>query len=190
MNSDSRKELWVGIFFLTLSAAYMMGTININTFTPFGNRGLDSRSVPQLIGFLAFILAVVHLAQLFFRVKKMKKNDSGQNDSRIEEVCDPDEVACVVLPGGGFISRVETVISVKLILSGLLLAIYFAAYQALGFILSSIFFLIAEIFLLTKKEKRKSWALFIVAFSISASVIIYLLFTVYLSLFLPVGILG
>ena len=190
MNSDSKKELWVGIFFLILSSAYMMGTRNITTFTPFGNRGLDSRSVPMLIGFLSFILALVHLAQLFFRVKKMKNNASGQNENSIGEVCDPDETACIVPPGGGFISQVENFISVKLLLSGLFLAIYFASYQVLGFVLSSALFLIAESFLLTKKEKRKSWAVFIVLFSVGVSVLIYILFTKYLSLFLPGGILG
>ena len=189
MDSDSRKELWVGIFFLILSAAYMIGTKNISTFTPFGNRGLDSRSVPLLIGFLSFILASVHLVLLFFRVKKMKNTNSGKTGNSLDEICDPDEVVCVV-PPGGIVSRIETIISVKLLLSALLLTIYFASYQTMGFVLSSIFFLIAETFLLTKKEKRRSWALFIVAFSVSASVIIYILFTRYLSLFLPAGILG
>ena len=82
------------------------------------------------------------------------------------------------------------VMSIKLIISLVFLAVYIALYQPLGFILSSIFFLMAESFLLTNKGEVKKWALFIVLFSIGVSIVIYFIFTKYLTLVLPSGILG
>jgi len=190
MNSDSKKELGVGIFFLVLSVAYMIGTTTISTFTPFGNRGLDSRSIPLLIGILTVIMSSIQIISILVKEHKMKIVSSEQVTDETEEVCDPDEIACVEPPKGTIIQRIDNVVPVKLVLSMLFLMIYIAAYQRVGFILSSIFFLMAESFLLVRDEERKKWRIFIILFSIGASVIIYFVFTKYLSLFLPRGILG
>jgi energy-coupling factor transporter transmembrane protein EcfT len=88
------------------------------------------------------------------------------------------------------IERIDKVVPVKLILSFVFLVIYIAGYQTAGFILASTFFLMAESFILVEKEKRKKWRVFIIVFSIVASLFIYFVFTNYLSLFLPKGILG
>ncbi|WP_422477354.1 tripartite tricarboxylate transporter TctB family protein [Pleomorphochaeta sp. DL1XJH-081] len=190
MNSDSKKELGVGIFFLVLSVAYMIGTTTISTFTPFGNRGLDSRSVPLLIGLLAGILSSIQIITILVKEHKMKMTSSADPVDEVQEVCDPDEVACVDTPKGTVIQRIDSILPVKLILSLLFLMIYIVAYQKVGFILSSIFFLMSESLLLVKDEERKKWRTFIILFSIGASVVIYFVFTKYLSLFLPKGILG
>jgi hypothetical protein len=190
MNSDSKKELGVGIFFLVLSIAYMFGTRTISTFTPFGNRGLDSRSIPVLIGGLSFTLATLHIILLLVKEHRLKKNLAPQSENMSEEVCDPVEVACVTPPKGTIITRIDNIVPIKLILSMLYLVIFIAAYQDIGFLISSTFFLLAESFLLVKPEERKKWTLFIILFSIGASVLIYFVFTRYLSLFLPRGILG
>lgn len=189
MNNDSKRELGVGVFFLVLAIAYMIGSITISTFTPFGNRGLDSRSVPILIGILTSILSITHIIQVYLRARQLRKLHA-EDIMKSEKVCDPDEVACVEPPEGTIITRIDNVISVKLILSLIYLVIYIALYQSIGFILSSIFYLIAESFLLVKKDDRKKWTLFIFLFSIGISVLIYFIFTKYLSLFLPSGILG
>jgi len=189
MKSDSKNEIGVGVFFLVLSIAYMIGSTSISTFTPFGNRGLDSRSVPVLIGVLTCILSVAHIIQVYLKDKKVR-NLNIEDKGESKEVCDPDEVACIDSPKGSIINRIENVVSVKLLLSLVFLIIYVALYQPVGFIISSIFFLIAESLLLVRKEDRKKWILFIVLFSICISVLIYFIFTKYLSLFLPSGILG
>lgn len=190
MTSDSKKELGVGIFFLALSVAYMLGTTKISTFTPFGNRGLDSRSVPQLIGFLVFVLSSVHVVQVLLQARKARRKSVEPVAGNTDQVCDTDEVICIESPKGSILARIDTVVPVKLLLSLLYLIIYVAAYQGIGFVISSTFFLMAESFLLVKKEERKRWTLFIILFSIGASALIYFIFTRYLSLFLPSGILG
>jgi putative tricarboxylic transport membrane protein len=188
MNSDLKKELGVGIFFLVLAIAYIAGASTISTFTPFGNRGLDSRSVPELLGILTIILSVTHIIQVVLKARKFKdlEGESGSEKS----VCDFEDDICIVPPKGTVLNRINRIISLKLLLSLLFLAVYTALYQPLGFILSSIFFLIAESFLLTSKTERKKWALFIVLFSVGVSVVIYFIFTKYLTLVLPSGILG
>jgi len=189
MSSDSKKEIGVGIFFLVFAIAYMAGASTISTFTPFGNRGLDSRSVPELLGILTIILSMTHLAQVFLKERKLKRirKDNKTND---EEVCSFKDDICVVSKKGTVLSSIDSVMPIKLVISLIFLAIYTALYQPVGFILSSIFFLIAESFLLSKKGERKKRALFIILFSIGVSVVIYYIFTEYLTLILPSGILG
>lgn len=189
MNSDSKKEIGVGIFFLVLAIAYMVGASKISTFTPFGNRGLDSRSVPELLGILTIILSVTHIIQVYLKERKLKRI-LAEKMSDVADECDRNAEQSIAPPKGTIIHRIDNVMSIKLIISLIYLAIYIALYQPLGFILSSIYFLIAESFLLTNKGERKKWALFIVLFSVGVSILIYYIFTKYLTLILPDGILG
>jgi len=189
MNSDAKKEIGVGLFFLFLAISYIIGSTSISTFTPFGNRGLDSRSVPVLIGTLTVILSILHIFQVYMRDRKLR-NLHAENTVKSEKIEDQNDHEIYESTKISIINRIDNVISIKLILSLLYLVIYIALYQSIGFILSSIFFLIAESFLLVNKNNRKKWALFIILFSIGISIIIFFIFTKYLSLFLPSGILG
>lgn len=189
MNREFKKEIGVGIFFLLLAIAYIAGASKISTFTPFGNRGLDSRSVPELLGILTIILSVTHIIQISLKERKLKKIQK-ESEIKSNEVCGREEVASVESPKGTIIDRIDNIMSIKLVLSLIFLAVYTALYESLGFILSSSIFLIAESFLLVGKDKIKRWALFIVLFSIGVSVLIYFIFTKYLTLILPSGILG
>ncbi|MDT4763173.1 tripartite tricarboxylate transporter TctB family protein [Sphaerochaeta sp. PS] len=186
MNKELKKELGVGIFFAALSFAYLLGTTFVSTFSPFGNRGLDSKSVPMLIGGLALVLSASLIISTCIKYRQTK----ATTNLKKEQVCDSDEVVCIAPPDGVEITDKTKKLPVKMVLSVVFLVLYFALYQRIGFILSSIFYLIAEIFLLTEKQKRKKWALFIILFSIGVTVLIYVVFTRYLTLFLPRGILG
>ncbi len=186
MDSDAKKELWIGIFFLVLSVAYMIGTTTISTFTPFGNRGLDSRSVPLLIGSLVLALASVQIVTILTKEKKRRAEASLHTTEDVQGKSEAAEVK----QERTIIERIDAVVPVKLVLSFVFLVMYIAAYQTVGFILASTFFLIAESFTLVEKEKRKKWRVFIVVFSIVATLFIYFVFTNYLALFLPKGILG
>lgn len=191
MRSDDRKDLAVGFFFIVLSLAYMVGARTISTFTPFGNRGLDSRSIPLLIGFLTFVLAVLHVVLLLVKERKLRARNAGHATTADDSA--PDAMAASDRSSsarGAFIARIDDVVPVKLILSMSFLVIYVAAYQPAGFILSSTFFLTAESFLLVRADHRKKNSIFIILFSVLSSVLIYFIFTRYLSLFLPRGILG
>ena len=116
MSSDSKKEIGVGIFFLVFAIAYMAGASTISTFTPFGNRGLDSRSVPELLGILTIILSMTHLAQVFLKERKLKRirKDNKTND---EEVCSFKDDICVVSQKETVLSRIDSVMPIKLVIS-------------------------------------------------------------------------
>ena len=189
MSSDSKKEIGVGVFFLVFAIAYMVGASKISTFTPFGNRGLDSRSVPELLGILTIILSVTYMVQVWLKERKLKRMREESGDDSVQ-VADQKDAAAVLESKGTIVSRINKVMPIKLVFSLIFLAVYTALYQPLGFVFSSIFFLIAESFLLVNKDERKKWALFIVLFSIGVSIFIYFIFTQYLTLVLPSGILG
>ncbi|MDD3904749.1 MAG: tripartite tricarboxylate transporter TctB family protein [Sphaerochaeta sp.] len=186
MNKATKKELGVGIFFAVLAIAYILESLNVSTFTPFGNRGLDSQSVPAMIGWLSFGLSVLYIIITLVKDRKNRRMEATEND----QVCDVDNVVCMDIPQNAKKLSLTRIIPIKLLLSLVYLFLYFLFYQSLGFILSSIGYLIAESVLLTEKTKRKKWALFITLFSVGIVVLIYVVFTNYLTLFLPKGILG
>lgn len=189
MNRDIKKEIGVGIFFLVLAVVYIFGASKISTFTPFGNRGLDSRSVPQLLGVLTIILGLTHIIQSYLKGRRLKKIQAERKISN-DETHENKTQSCVQESPLTIINRIDNVISIKLIISLIYLATFIALYQPVGFILSSSFYLMAQSFLLINKGERKKWAIFIVLFSISVSILIYFIFTRYLTLILPNGILG
>jgi putative tricarboxylic transport membrane protein len=189
MNRDIKKEIGVGIFFLVLAVIYIFGASQISTFTPFGNRGLDSRSVPQLLGVLTIILSVTHIIQSCLKGRRLKKIQAERKITN-NETQEHKAQSCIPACQATVINRIDIVVPIKLIISLIYLAAFIALYQPVGFILSSSFFLIVQSLLLTDKSERKKWALYIVLFSIGVSILIYFIFTKYLALNLPSGILG
>jgi hypothetical protein len=167
---DAKRELKIGIVFFVIALLYFVGTFSISTFSPFGNRGLSSRSIPQLIAGLALILSFIHSAA---NILKMKKEAAVQGGAKDE--CPAEK---------------NTFSTKSLLVSLGLISLYVLLFQRLGFVAATISYLLAECFFLTPKEKRKKWALFICCFSLGVPVFLYILFTKYLSLFLPKGILG
>lgn len=167
---NHKQEIGIGIFFLTLAALYLAGSLSISTFNPFGNRGLTSQSIPQLLGGLTAVLSLIHIAANIISLNKSKAA-SPESDGKKPKI------------------RLDKSLRLML-LSVLFICIYVFLFTRLGFILSSVLFLLAEIFLLIPAERRKSWAPFIICFSIGLPVLLYLLFTKPLAMFLPRGLLG
>jgi putative tricarboxylic transport membrane protein len=166
---NKKRELGIGIFFLALSCLYLAGSFSISTFNPFGNRGLTSRSIPQLIGGIMAILSFFQIIGSALRTKNHTEK------APVEEVKERFKFNKYTR---------------RLLISLLSICAYIFFYRHLGFILSSVLFLLAEMFLLTPGENRKRWAAFIICFSIILPIGIYFLFTKLLSLFLPRGLIG
>lgn len=173
MNKDIMKNTGVGIFFIVLALVYMLGTSRITSFSPFGNRGLDSQSIPQMLGALMCALA---LFQVVLTVQKNKREMAAAAREDVKAGAQE----------GNWKKKVSPVTLGSI---GLLIA-YVLVYQRLGFVLSTCAYLFAAITLLTPREKRGKMIKFIVPFSIVVSLSVYFIFTKYLTLFLPRGILG
>lgn len=192
MKTDVKKDIAVSIFFAVLASLYLFGTRTISVFSPFGKQGLDSKSIPIMIGSLMLALSILFLITTLLRHFKNVKNSTIKSEEASNgSVCDPAHIACVIPPQDGVApSPLKKAFPVKLILSLVLLCLYIAFYQSVGFIITSAAYLILESLLLTPTDKRKKWTLFIIVSSIVFTVLIYIIFSKYLSLFLPSGILG
>jgi hypothetical protein len=174
-----KQEVGVGIFFLVLAALYFTGSFSIATFDPFGNSALTSRAIPQLIGGLTAALSIIHITGNVLKMKKTNRGgSSSEGTAREAETADRQGG---FKPGGS--GRL-------MLLSVLFICAYIFFFTRLGFILSTVLFLLAEISLLIPSEKRKRWAVFTICFSVGLPVLLYLLFTKPLSMFLPRGLIG
>jgi hypothetical protein len=176
---NHKQEVGVGVFFFVLAALYFAGSFSISTFDPFGNSTLNSRAIPQLIAGLIAALRIIHNAG---NVLKMKKaNSCGPSSTGT-----PQRAEAAGSSGGFKFGRAARL----MLLSVLFICAYIFFFTRLGFIISTVLFLLVEISLLIPAEKRKRWAVFIICFSVGLPVLLYLLFTKPLSMFLPRGLLG
>lgn len=177
MNKGIMKNTKVGLFFIVFSLVYLLGTSRIVSFTPFGNRGLDSKSIPQMLGVLMFVLAAIQIAVTVQQNRRAlaasggspfaEKKEEKKAAQSIAKMINPTVAGCIAL-----------------------LILYVLIYARVGFILSTISYLALSIALLTPAEKRKRMMLFIAPFAILFTLAVYVLFTRYLTLFLPSGLLG
>lgn len=168
MNINIKKDFAVSIFFALLAIAYLYGAESISVFNPFGDAGPDSKTVPQIIGWLMLLLSIGLFISTFIKYRNTKAETSTNTQT----------------------DGTKKTVPVKLIVSLVLLSLYIALYQSLGFILSSIGYLILQSFLLTPPEKRKKLSLFIVVLSVVFTIATYFIFSKYLTMSLPIGILG
>lgn len=168
MNKGIMKNTGIGIFFILFAHVYLFGTSQIKSFSPFGSRGLDSQSVPQMLGVLMIMLSALHIAVTVHNNRRSMA-DNGEGESRPK--------------------RAKKLNPVVLGSIALLIA-YILLYQNLGFLLSTFAYLVSVTTLLTPPPKRRRMALFIVPFSAVTACAIYFIFTKYLTLMLPQGILG
>lgn len=167
MNLKIKKDFVVSLFFAVLAVVYLYHAQDISVFSPFGQQGPDSKTIPNIIGGLMLFLSVIlFITTLINR----RKNHSAE--------------ATVITA-----ERTKK-FPIKLILSLVLLSLYIACYQDVGFIVSSIAYLILQSLVLIPTEKRQKWLLFIIVLSVVFTIVIYYVFSKYLTLFLPVGILG
>ncbi|MDR0324321.1 MAG: tripartite tricarboxylate transporter TctB family protein [Treponema sp.] len=178
---NQKHEIGVGIFFLLLSVFYIAQSLSIQSFDPFGNSFITSQAMPQVIGGLVFVISIAHIIIAFVKLQKEK---AKQTESSAE-----DQSSSQVGKAAGMKLRLTKPVLLMLI-TILLTCAYIYCFTRLGFILSSVFFLMIQIFVLIPAEKRKKWAAFIVCFSITIPVGLYLLFTRVLSMFLPRGLFG
>lgn len=178
MKERSKRNIGIGVFFLAVSLLYLVGASSIQMFSPFGNAGLDSRSIPQMIGILGCALSVLQIVLSWHGMKRCAPEGirPSERDHDLRAGSGKDK------GGNGH--------KFTLFFSLILLGAYIAVFQDLGFILSSLLYLVLSITLLTPKGKRIKSFPFIMVFSVVVSLSLYYVFTQYLTLLLPRGILG
>jgi len=170
---NHKQEIGTGLFFLLLSVFYIGHSFTIKSFDPFGNSFLTSQAIPQVIGGLVVVVSVIHI---IISVKKLQREKALPIQDTVTQAG-----SVSIQFGKSFWMTLVTI---------LLIGAYIFCFTRLGFILSSVLYLLPQIFVLTPAEKRKQFAAFIVGVSILTPVGLYFLFTKVLSMFLPRGLLG
>ncbi|MCR5289216.1 MAG: tripartite tricarboxylate transporter TctB family protein [Treponema sp.] len=160
----TKKDIYIGIFFLALSLLYFIGTFFIQSYNPFGGKELSSKTIPQLLSVVLFILSLSVLIPALISIKKenVEVKHTQQKHNK------------------------ETII--KLCIAFILLVVYIFLFARLGFVLSSILYLSCIICMLIPKRNKKNIA-FTICFSVFVSCAIYVVFSKCLGLILPSGII-
>ena len=173
------KEMKVGIFFLCFSIFYYICSSKINTFSPFGHKTLDSRSMPQMLAVLMAGLSIVLIVISYRKARITARcvQEKTEEEEPVEKI--------------SFRGKQLSKLTVRLVACCLLIALYALLYRPLGFVLSSILFLFFLTVLLAPNEKRTlKMHTFYFGFSVAFTLLVYFLFTRVLSMMLPRGILG
>lgn len=174
------KEMLVGIIFLIIGVVYFALAFTIPIYDAYGGSSVvDSSFVPKVVGILLIVLSIL---QLIFSSKAAKNAPAAQTTQTSEEdgefkVEDWDDDAAN--------RNADTKALVAIFV---ILIIYMALLSTLGFMISSVLFLIATMLLLTPAEKRNIPLILIL--SVVVSVGVYYLFVYGLDMVLPRGILG
>lgn len=170
MTKETKRDIGVGLFFLIFSVAYFCASLNINSYNPFHEGGLDSKSMPQALSGLMFVLSLLKLIPAIIKSTKQKGNTENASEKTKDDV---------------------RYMTIKFAICVLFLAIYIFCFARIGFIISSILFLFAMIFFLTDASERKKNLVFTIVFSILVPFVVYVIFTkTPLMIMLPRGIFG
>ena len=154
-----RRELIGGTIFFIFAAVYFVMALQIPEF----NDGfVSSDAMPKIYGILLMLLS----AGQIFGALRQKKDASEQGAEA----------------GSG-----KIVIVPEVLITFFFLILYVVLLKPVGFVISTIIFLLGMITLFTPKEKRS--VIKIVLISVIFSIAVYWLFAKVLSLSLPQGIL-
>ena len=187
--SDKRKETWTSVFFIGLSIVYFCGTFSIRDYNAFGVTVLSSASVPRALAIILLILSLLHIAQVMLDSKSQKNDCTNDrittNDKEIQGVDIQKELAeAEKMENAGKVCNQDVV------LTAVFLILYVIGLVYLGFIISTLIYIVIQSELMTQKDKRKKGFIKSAILAGIATVTIYFLFNNMLSLLLPVGIFG
>ena len=170
MEQKIKKDLGIGLFFFLLAIAYFAGTFSIESYNPFGDAGLSSKIVPQI---LAVIMAVLGLSTVIQSAFKLKKRNADKNFAE----------------ASGTSVHINRNVFGKFVFAIALLTVYIFLFDKLGFIISTVLYLSAMISLLLPRKNAKT-GIFTVLFSLAVSFLVYTIFNNLLGLILPRGVFG
>lgn len=166
---SGKNDLLTGLVFCLFSGIYFIMATQIAIPSSLKSSLLDASSVPKLWGVMMFVLGVIILIRGVTKMNAAKK-------------------AGYCTPKGGQFEKLKKGIweARSAIAMFVILFVYIACLQSVGFLVSTIVFLFLEFFVLTRKEERKLWVIALMA--LVFGVAIYALFKYGFSMPLPRGI--
>lgn len=166
-----RKDLVPGIVLAFFSIIYLVMATQIETFSGSGATAMNARTIPYFWGGCLLLLSLI----LVVRGLKARKKELAENGGK------------AVKGEGNFLKDNR-----EIILTFILLAIYIALLEPVGFLIMTAVYLIGQILILTPKDKRtgKRSIIITVVVSVAAAFIIDYVFVCLLKVMLPLGIFG
>ena len=166
---SGKSDLITGAIFCAFSAAYFIMATRIAIPGSLKASLLDASSIPKLWGGMLFLLGVILLLRGLGKIRGAKKAGYTPESS-----------------GGAAGFKKFVLESRSAIAMFVILFVYIALLQPLGFLISTVLFLFGEFFVLTRREERKIWliALLAVVFGVG----IYALFRYGFTMPLPRGV--
>ena len=168
-NKQYKLDIIPGIVLSLFSLAYLSQIHNIVEFKGLGSTPLTNRFVPYLWGGSLLVLSLWVLIR-GFRKRKKYLAEGGQADksSLMEVLRDKREVVA----------------------SFVALTIYVALMGSLGFVITTLCYVFAQILILTPRENwKKTWLPALITAVVSAGLLFYV-FRYLLNVLLPVGVLS
>lgn len=160
------RELIGGCGFFLFGAAYFIAAFSIRKFD--ANGVIDSAFIPKIYGILIMILSSLQLLVAIWKKKIINKDVTEKNNDE-----------------GTLRQRLFAVLK-----TFALLIIYIALLGNVGFVIMSIFFIIAmTMLLLPQNQFSKRKIIMVTGIAVVFSVAVYLLFVYGFGLTLPAGIL-
>lgn len=161
------KDLLTGIVAAAFSAFYLMQTSGIKVFGG-ATAGVTAQTVPRLWGVAMLALSILLILRSILAMRKKSEQDEEERLGFLARLKERREVVCTF---------------------GLLI-LYAALMKPVGFIIMSILYVYLQVWVLTPPEKRtKRMHTIAGGLAVFFSVSLYFVFTKYLMVMLPPGIL-
>ena len=163
-----KSDLITGIIAAAFSVFYLSQTTTIKIFGG-ATGGVNARTVPEIWGSCLLILSIILIVRSIYGMAKAKKNPTlPEQGNFIKNLIDKREVAYTFA----------------------LLIVYAALMKPVGFIITSIIYVVLQILILTPIKKRSRKVMGIAAvMAVTFSTVLYYVFTKYFMVLLPPGIL-
>lgn len=161
-----KSDLITGIVGAALSAGYLWQATKVKVFGAEMTAGVNAQTVPKLWGACLLILSVILIVRALLALRKEQQTADAR----------------------ALLAQVKA--HREVVYTFVLLILYAALMKPVGFILTSIVYTFLQIWVLTPLEKRtKKVKTVAAALSVAFSVGLYFVFTKYLMVMLPAGIL-
>ena len=161
------KDLLTGIVAAAFSAFYLMQTSGIKVFGG-ATAGVTAQTVPRLWGVAMLALSSLLILRSILAMRKKSEQDEEESLGFLARLKERREVVCTFC----------------------LLILYAALMKLVGFIIMSILYVYLQVWVLTPPEKRtKRMHTIAGGLAVFFSVSLYFVFTKYLMVMLPPGIL-
>lgn len=188
MNLKKIRDMVAGGLFIIFGFILFVSSFSISSGA---SLGLGPSFMPKVLSVLLFLFGII-IAFSAIKKNSLKENDKVNTEYEIEEGLKeelPEKLQEDISDNVAEEAGKSNYTAVILTLAFLLL--YILLMKSIGFVITSIFYVFAQVLLFThsiKTDKRTKILYFVISFV--SAVAIYLIFTKGFSLMLPAGILG